>query len=195
MSVFSTITWAEAKSQGLRKYFTGKPCKNGHISELHISGGCIECRKQAYKRWASSNKERLAELRNSYRRADPEKYLASAQDYKNRNREKVRKKSREWKAKNYQRCIDLAKKWKRLNPGKVSAMNRARKLKMRKAMPSWANIERIKEIYLDASKRGMHVDHIIPLNGELVCGLHVESNLQILTAEENLKKGNRFVIL
>lgn len=57
--------------------------------------------------------------------------------------------------------------------------------------PSWANINKIKEIYNKCPK-GFHVDHIIPLQGKLVSGLHVEYNLQYLTPSENTSKGNRF---
>ena len=67
-----------------------------------------------------------------------------------------------------------------------SAKRRALKLK---AIPKWANLEKIKEIYLKR-KKGYHVDHIIPLQGKNVCGLHVENNLQCLKAKYNLSKGN-----
>ena len=66
--------------------------------------------------------------------------------------------------------------------------------------PKWANKEQIAKIYkqsiaLSESGQQHHVDHIIPLNHPLVCGLHVEHNLQILTKEANSKKNNRFTIL
>lgn len=70
-----------------------------------------------------------------------------------------------------------------------SAKRRAIK---KNATPKWANLESIKEIYRNCPE-GYHVDHIIPLQGELVCGLHVENNLQYLTATENLSKGNKFI--
>jgi 5-methylcytosine-specific restriction endonuclease McrA len=68
--------------------------------------------------------------------------------------------------------------------------------KTRKAMklsrvPSWANIEKIREIY-SACPSGHHVDHIVPLQGKFVSGLHVETNLQYLPALENLRKHNKF---
>jgi 5-methylcytosine-specific restriction endonuclease McrA len=52
-------------------------------------------------------------------------------------------------------------------------------------------LDKIREIYLNCPK-GHHVDHIIPLQGKLVSGLHVENNLQYLTSTENHIKNNKF---
>ena len=54
-------------------------------------------------------------------------------------------------------------------------------------VPPWADIEKIKQIYLSCPK-GWHVDHIVPLKGKNVSGLHVETNLQHLPAVENMQK-------
>lgn len=69
-----------------------------------------------------------------------------------------------------------------------SAKRRAAKLQ---ATPQWANQEAIKLIYATVPK-GYHVDHIIPLQNPLVCGLHCEFNLQHLSAHDNLSKGNKY---
>lgn len=68
---------------------------------------------------------------------------------------------------------------------KLSKLNRT---------PSWANKNSIKEIYKDCPG-GYHVDHKIPLQGNLVSGLHVENNLQYLTAEDNLAKSNKYEVV
>ena len=68
------------------------------------------------------------------------------------------------------------------------------------ARPSWANKETIDEIYKTAKKlteeTGIphEVDHIVPVKHPLVCGLHVENNLQIITQRENQMKSNKFII-
>lgn len=65
-------------------------------------------------------------------------------------------------------------------------------------MPAWANKFFIEEIYELARRRTeitgfpWHVDHIVPLKSELVCGLHVQSNLRVIPAVENHKKKNYF---
>lgn len=61
------------------------------------------------------------------------------------------------------------------------------------ASVQWADSEVIELIYAEARHRRMHVDHIIPLQGAKVCGLHVETNLQLLPPRENISKGNRWV--
>lgn len=63
-------------------------------------------------------------------------------------------------------------------------------LKMR--TPTWANREAIDAIYAEAQRTNMTVDHIVPLRGKTVSGLHVEYNMQLLTHEQNARKGNRF---
>lgn len=71
--------------------------------------------------------------------------------------------------------------------------NISKKLHTKLATPSWANLDIIKRVY-DCAE-GDHVDHIIPLQGELVCGLHVENNLQYLSPEENMRKSNKFIVV
>lgn len=58
--------------------------------------------------------------------------------------------------------------------------------------PKWSDLEAIKQFYLNCPK-GKEVDHIVPLQGKIVSGLHVLNNLQYLTKKQNLRKGNRHV--
>ena len=85
------------------------------------------------------------------------------------------------------------KRWQQNNKDKVrlkSANERAARLQR---LPAWADAESIKEFYLNCPE-GYHVDHVIPLRGKEVSGLHVIENLQYLLAKENMSKGNKYVI-
>ena len=94
-----------------------------------------------------------------------------------------------------------SKKWNKDNPAKNSARTMLYYARKIKATPKWITKEQLKEIeliYIESQKKTKetgikhHVDHIIPLRGENVCGLHVPWNLQVLTAEENCIKNNKF---
>ena len=75
-----------------------------------------------------------------------------------------------------------------------------RRKKRDKSIPPWADKSAIRELYIKARQLTLEtgvkheVDHIIPSNHNLVCGLHVENNLQILTEFENIRKSNSFTI-
>lgn len=71
-----------------------------------------------------------------------------------------------------------------------NARNAKRRATKLQATTSWSNLAAIKQIYINCPE-GHHVDHIYPLISDWVCGLHVEENLQYLSAEENMRKGNR----
>lgn len=67
-------------------------------------------------------------------------------------------------------------------------------MKRKLRMPKWADIEAIRQIYLN-KPIGCHVDHIIPLQGKLVSGLHIPENLQYLDAKENNRKQNFYEVI
>jgi hypothetical protein len=103
------------------------------------------------------------------------------------NKDKVNLRNREYKTRTK---IWLSEKSK--------AYTRCRFGSLRKQTPKWANKFYINEIYSHAKLKSkllnidFHVDHIIPLQGVNVCGLHIESNLQIIPKQDNLSKGNKY---
>ena len=94
---------------------------------------------------------------------------------------------------NKQKQKNYRKKYYSTSEGKakMNAKTNKRRAAKLNAIVAWTNLENIKNIYKNCPK-GYHVDHIIPLQGKNVCGLHVENNLQYLTARQNISKGNRY---
>ena len=82
------------------------------------------------------------------------------------------------------------KRWYEKNKSKQLAKSNMEKAARLQRIPSWANLDAIKEFYLNRPE-GYHVDHIVPLRGKEVSGLHVLENLQYLLAKENLSKSNK----
>jgi hypothetical protein len=92
------------------------------------------------------------------------------------------------------------RKWKLKNPDAVSAGTAYRRARALSATMTWADPLAIESIYREARRltkeTGIlhHVDHEIPLQGDLVSGLHVEFNLRAIPATENLKKSNKYAV-
>ena len=94
------------------------------------------------------------------------------------------------------------RQWKRDNKGYVTYINNIQRCAKIERTVSWANLTLIRGIYTECaglnSKHGggtYHVDHIIPLKGKLVSGLHVENNLRIILAKDNLTKSNKYEVV
>lgn len=117
----------------------------------------------------------------------------SSSIWRKANPEKNREVQANYRAANKEKRKAYNKAWAKLNAGLVTAYSRAYQLAKKRAMPQWLSIEQIKEIEAFYVNRpdGYHVDHIVPLNGKIVSGLHVPWNLQYLRAAENISKSNR----
>jgi hypothetical protein len=118
----------------------------------------------------------------------------NAKENKKDRREYLRK----WRAENKDKAAKQHKQWVRDNRDVVNAKAAKRRAGRCNQTPSWANEQLIAAYYKEAKRLEeltgikFHVDHIIPLQGELVSGLHVETNLQLLPAHENQAKNNSF---
>ncbi len=158
-------------------------CKNGHFSQKDKYGQCIECVRENTRNWAKKNQKYKAEQTKNWRINNPEKYFM----LKKNTNEKRKNSSEEEKDIIRQRN----REWQKNNPDLIRKINRIRVSFKRNSTPKWANKKLITRIY-NKCPEGMQVDHIIPTKGKNVCGLHVETNLQYLSPEENGKKFNSF---
>ena len=102
-----------------------------------------------------------------------------------------RQKVKEWRAQGKRDSAAEARRYYQRNPGKNIAKSVAYQQRKRKACPLWVDLKAIEEIYMGCPT-GHDVDHIVPLQGETVCGLHVPWNLQYLPASINRAKRNKF---
>ena len=196
------ISRKEAKEQGLKRYFSGQTCKHGHTDErLTSTGACILCATKYSKKWKidnresklasckryySENKELIVKKQKAYRTDQKEHYWQVRNAYITANREKV----------NAHKAA-----WKKRNPAKVTFDTVKRNAAKMKRTPAWLTLvdfERMENEYRLAALQTKitgtiwHVDHIIPLQGENVCGLHVPANLKAIPGMDNLRKSNRY---
>lgn len=186
-------TRAEAKATGAKHYFTGEPCKHGHIAPRKTKGACVECLKNE---WAQALETR-AEYFREYNRSEAGQ--KAKRGYYERNKETViaRAFSRPTEEK-----TAAKQRYKEANPDLYKELVSVRRRRFRDATPKWLSAEQRMEIRLKyrlaielSRATGVRhaVDHEIPLQGEDVCGLHVPWNLRVITQDENLKKSNKLV--
>lgn len=159
-------TRKEANEAGDKFYFNGKPCVQGHIAMRNtLSGGCVTCITERSKIFGKTEKRK---------------------QYISQNRDKFNKSGKIYRDK---------------NKGKTNALVKLYRLVKLKRTPTWLSNEEKQRIecyyqlaamYTKYGNEKWHVDHIVPLQGKTVSGLHVPWNLRVIPAVENIRKGNKF---
>jgi 5-methylcytosine-specific restriction endonuclease McrA len=169
------VTLEQARAEGLTRYFTGKPCKRGHVSERNVSSrACLICAAEGMK---------------CLRAKDPEmsraKANASQRKVRARNPKKHIDEVRVWQLANPEKRKVVMRRWKKVNPAKVKADRASRRARVRKQKCQCCKFQAFVDLYATATLFDYEVDHIIPL---ALGGAHCLKNLQLLTPEEHLAK-------
>lgn len=214
----------EALAEGVLFYNTGKPCLRGHVANRLASNGvCDTCLKEKRaqrsvedkqkelvrsNRWRENNRERVRELSRAryaankearrqqakkYRQRDPDRHKAINQRSRAKHREQRLQDAKEYKRKNAAKVAETARLWREQNIVKVYALNAQRKKAIKLRTPVWADKKAMLHFYMQRPS-GYEVDHIIPLQGDAVSGLHVLENLRYLPAKENHIKNRFFAV-
>lgn len=196
------ISAKDAKTAGLPTYFTGKPCKHGHIAERYVANWtCVVCHAKTcaknLPKWRAKNPEKNKEYSLKYAEA----HAISSKAWRQRNKERCLQTQLEWNRNNKALRNFLSSKWRKQNRGKMNALKIKRISDTMRRTPVWLTDDElwmIKQAYELAALRSKttgvdwHVDHVVPLRGKFVSGLHTPYNLQVIPAIVNLRKGNRY---
>ncbi|RKX64851.1 MAG: hypothetical protein DRP42_05745 [Tenericutes bacterium] len=193
-----------------------KPFEQYHKNS-RAKDGCVNickvCVREYHGKWYGKNRDRQLELgkirfkgkwysNEAWRQGQLKKNRIYRESHKERKKEldsrpEAKEKRREYYSGRFE-CQafkksehERNKRWKSNNKWWVNAMSSKKRADKNNRTPSWSNLDAIKEFYRSCPK-GHQVDHVVPLKGENVSGLHVEYNLQYLTAEENNRKNNRW---
>lgn len=161
------------------------------------------------KRWVKTDKGIASQ--KAYREANKEKIRERQREWEDKNRAHVNEQSNKRaekrrraagvqpkKAVTEEQRKERERRWRKENVGWCNAYSSFVRARRVSATPKWADLEMIAKIYayakhLDCSGVKHHVDHIVPLQGKTVCGLHAENNLRVVVDIVNLRKNAKLI--
>lgn len=177
------------------------------LPKVVISYPCCNCGVLVVNSKTSKNGKKcnvcIAKYHQAYRVKNSEGIANKKAEWKAANLEYVKAKDRSYALANPEKKTVARKKWSANNPGKDNACKQINAQARKKRIPTWLSADdkwMIEQAYELAALRTKlfgfqwHVDHIIPLNGKRVSGLHIPTNLQVIPAVDNLRKSNRMEI-
>jgi hypothetical protein len=175
----------------LNSFNKDKRKKNG------LRASCKICQESRNKKYRQNNRSKLSQYNKEYYQNNHGRLLQHSKKYYQNNRDKVLQRTQEYYQDNRDEILQRKQEYCQNNPGKRRALRARRRAAKRNATPPWADKAAINAIYAEAlwlqefTGEPYHVDHIVPLKSDFVCGLHVPANLQTLPGAENLAKSNR----
>lgn len=187
MKFLHLISRKQAILSGFLFYVTEKPCKRGHFSERFVSNRqCKDCWSESTRSWYKANREAVLIKQKNYGQKNAE--MRSAQRkirYAQNSAYELRKNS----------------EWRKANKGLTTFHSVKYQTNKKNRTPNWLTEEQVKSIATEyelatwcTKVMGIkyHVDHIVPLQGKTVSGLHVPWNLRVIPALDNQSKSNKF---
>jgi 5-methylcytosine-specific restriction endonuclease McrA len=180
---------ADAKAAGETKYFTGKPCKHGHKAPRYVSSGSCEACLLLHKiEWQSANIEKVRASKRNWIKKHPERMRELQRRYHHANKARAQAKRRTYAKNKPHKFVEYA------SSRRAAKLNRT---------PKWLDDvqrQQIAEMYECAKELSVmtgeswEVDHIVPMQGECVSGLHVPWNLQLMPKSLNSAKKNKWKV-
>jgi hypothetical protein len=203
-------TRQEAKALGLPTCYGSACNKHPELEGFRrVSGACVACATQNLKKSRAANPERTKaqQKKDRIKLGQNPVFVAKKRTadvaYRVVNKAKCRAAIEAWSARNLDKVKAYAKKTKALNSGRILAHTVKRRLAKTKRTPVWLTADdhwMIEQAYELAALRTKmfgfvwHVDHIVPLQGKIVSGLHAPNNLRVIPGAENIRKSNYFQV-
>lgn len=190
------ITRVEAKAIGAKYFYTGEPCKNGHVAKRNTkSGTCVICSIEISKQYRDKNKVLINARKLERYKKNPEKFRAISLASYFKNHEAGKSKNRNDYAKNIEKRRQYAKDYRKANPDVKKAQHAVRRARKFKSTGSYkaADVKRLLELQKGKCAccyeklKNYHVDHIMPL---ALGGANNVENIQILCPICNMKKSS-----
>ncbi len=143
------ISREDARAAGLKRYYTGEPCRRGHVGERYVQGHCVKCSKKYRGDWNNTNREKLNKQARDRYNANPEKARKLANTWNRFNRERVNKRSRDWNRANKEETNKRVREEYKANPEKrrkrARDYRKANREKTRKSARDWSARDRKKD--------------------------------------------------